>query len=258
MRFKAKVLLEAGYVQALYGLSKSYNTPADKMHEVARKLAHRVQGSGHPGGENKFLEAIMLWIEVTAPRFFWQEGDTYRLSTKQSESTMHTILRKPLTQENFVEDIDEGLLLRLNEHIAAKDFRWVKLNLPEAFLQCRVWCLSYKTLQNQWYQRRKHKLPEWHAYLDQVLAQIQHPEFIADPKLLETLDGNNLTATLALTREQWVELTSAIESKATRVANGEYGGPDPVDGFDPQRWAADLKELYRTVSKALESQKIAL
>lgn len=183
MRFKAKVLLEAGYEQALYGLSRSYNTAIEKMPDIALKLAHRVQGGGFPGGENKFLEAMILWIEVTAPRFFWQEADTYRLSTKQSDSTMHTILRKPLTQENFVEDIGEDTLNALNEHIAAKDFRWVKLNLPEAFLQCRVWCLSYKTLQNQWHQRRKHKLPEWHAYLDQVLAQIQHSELIVNKAL---------------------------------------------------------------------------
>lgn len=177
-RMTVRVLHEAGYEQALFGLSLSYNTDPEKMAPVALKLAHRVQGDGYPGGENKFLEAIFLWIDVDAPRFWWQEADTYRLSTKQSESSMHTILKRCLEQEDFVEDIEPAWLTLINEKIVAKDFRWLKRHLPESFLQRRVWVMSYKTLQNIWYQRRNHKLPEWHYSLDQLMPQVQHAELI--------------------------------------------------------------------------------
>jgi hypothetical protein len=178
-KLTVKVLHEAGYEQALFGLSLSYNSEPEKMKSTALKLAHRVQGDNWPGGENKFLEAIFLWLDVDAPRFWWQEADTYRLSTKQSESSMHTILKRCLTQEDFVEPIEPTWLNFINRMIEAKDFRWLKRHLPESFLQRRVWVMSYKTLQNIWYQRRNHKLPEWHYFLDQLLPQLQHPELVS-------------------------------------------------------------------------------
>jgi hypothetical protein len=180
---EVKVLCEAGYEQALYGLSLSYNAKSENMPARATQLAHK--GEGH----SKFLEAMMVWLDVRAPRYFWQEADTYRISTKQSESTMHTLLRRPLTKEDFQQDpddefgIDAGLLYALNQHIQTKAFRWVKRHLPESFMQRRVWCMSYKTLQNIWYQRHDHKLPEWHDFIDQVLSQIVHPEYIKRPEV---------------------------------------------------------------------------
>ena len=177
-----KLLEEAGYNHAMYGLSLSFGASIEKMPKVANRLAHK------GGGENKFLEAMIVWLEVRAPRYFWQEADTYRLSTKQSESTMHTLLKRPLTKDDFQEDegpdgeIDPVFLAKFNEHIAKKDFRWVKRHLSESFMQCRVWCFSYKTLQNLWYQRHDHKLPEWHDYLGQLMKQIKYPQFIIPTK----------------------------------------------------------------------------
>jgi len=183
-----KVLHEDGYNQALYGLSLSYNAKTENMPARADQLSHK--GAGH----NKFLEAMIIWLDVRAPRYFWQEADTYRISTKQSESTMHTILRKPLTTIDFQEDggheepdvndeaFEQMYLEKLNAKIKAKKFRWVKRHLIESFFQERVWCMSYKTLQNLWYQRHDHKLPEWHDFIDQVLSQIVHPEYIKRPE----------------------------------------------------------------------------
>lgn len=188
-RFRVQVLDEHGYEMAVRGMSYSFGLhkrpeldPGEieaRRSDRALKLAHRVQGNKYPGGENKFLESIVLWIDVLAPRYWWQEADTYRVgSSKQSESTMHTILHRALEQSDFVEDIHPHFLDLINERIAEKDFRWVKRHLPESFLQLRLWCINYKTLQNIWYQRHNHRLPEWHVFLDTVLAQIKHPELI--------------------------------------------------------------------------------
>ena len=87
---KVEVVNESGYTEALLGLSLSHNQPIENMADVALKLASK------DGGHNKFLESIYIWLDITAPRFWWQEADTYRLSTKQSESTMHTMTNRPM------------------------------------------------------------------------------------------------------------------------------------------------------------------
>lgn len=171
---QTRVIRESGFKEALQGLALSYNSFPSKR--VADRLAFK------GGGHNKFLESMMVWIEVTAPRYFWQQLDTYRVgTTKQSESTMHTILRGSLTQKDFEGgDIYPETLDNLNADILKRNFDKVKKNLPESFLQKRVVCTSYKTLQNMEYQRRSHKLKEWQEFLDDVYNQVQHPEYLVE------------------------------------------------------------------------------
>lgn len=165
---------EAGYQQALYGLSLSYHAKQDRWEELAAKLAHK------QGGHNKFLESIMVWILVRAPRYWWSQADTYRMSTKQSESTMHTILRRDLMPEDFEGGISPSMLVNLNSSIYMKDLETLKRNLPESFIQKRMWVMSYKTLQNIYNQRNKHKLVEWRFFCEEVLKQLNHPELIKE------------------------------------------------------------------------------
>lgn len=177
---------EAGYKAALLGLAHNKKKSPDKMSEVAEKLSDK------DGGHNKFLESIVLWLDVRAPRYFWQEADTFRLSTKQSESTMHT-----LTQELLVIDIDSPKAVQrfMDENFEPESctpdtLRWiyqaakandliaVKKRLPEGFLQTRTWCMSYKTLRNIILQRRTHRLPHWKEFIRQTLEQADHPELL--------------------------------------------------------------------------------
>ena len=168
-----KVLKECGYEEAALGFSLSYNSTVSRAKELFPIYASK------QGGENKFLESIFVWLQVDAPRFWWQQADTYRVgSSKQSESTMHTILRNMLSQENFEYAIDEKTLKRLNSLILEKDFDQIKNELPEGFLQKRVWVINYKTLQNMYNQRKNHKLSQWQMFFYVVLNNIEHPEFI--------------------------------------------------------------------------------
>lgn len=181
---KVSLLSEFGYDEAMLGVSLSYNSSVTRAKEIAPKLAFGVPG------ESKFLESIYLWIDTTAPRYFWQEADTYRISTKQSESTMHTLMKKPLTMENFEEGTEVDLD-KLNSLIQGyKDFpdrkkyyfEKIKRSLPEGFLQRRIWTVCYKTFQNIYFQRKSHRLKEWHYFLDTLLGSIAHPEFIIPQK----------------------------------------------------------------------------
>ena len=177
---------EAGYDAALRGLAHNKKKETAQMTVVAEKLA------GLDGGHNKFLESIIVWLDVTAPRYWWQEADTFRLSTKQSESTMHTLTQELLaidindsdSVEAFIADNFEPrscsaqTLKWIYEAAQEKDIVEIKKKLPEGFLQTRMWCMNYKTLRNIILQRRSHRLPHWKEFIAQTLAVLNHPELL--------------------------------------------------------------------------------
>lgn len=180
---EVKKLNELGYAEAVYGFSLSYRTTTERAMEILPKYAFGVPG------ESKFLESIVTWWDVVAPRYWWQEADTYRVgTTKQSESTMHTLMKKDLEQTNFELGIEPVYLEYLNSLIKAykvvpteskkKYLHILKNALPEGFLQRRIWMISYAGLKNIYNQRKNHRLPEWNQFLTIVLAQVEHPEFI--------------------------------------------------------------------------------
>lgn len=170
---KIRVLREAGYEEALLGLSLSYNQPTEKMARVADRLY------SHDDGHNKFLESIAVWLDIVAPRYWWQQFDTYRVGmTKQSQSTMHTLMKRLLVQEDFEQPIHPATLEHLNDLIAQRAFETVKLELPEGFLQRRIVCTNYKVLRHIVAQRKRHRLPEWVQFCEAIISQIELAAFI--------------------------------------------------------------------------------
>ena len=174
------LLNEVGYVEAMIGISLSHGTSVEQAKQVAKNLSQK------DGGHNKFLESIMLWFDVTAPRHWWQEADTYRISSKQSESTMHTIHRRDLVQEDFEGNIPDCVLELLNMRVqryradrTPDNLKYLKDLLPEGFLQRRIWVMSYKTLRNITRQRHDHRQPGWReVFVPYAINTIQHPEFL--------------------------------------------------------------------------------
>ena len=200
MYLEAKVINESGYEAAIQGLAMSKKATLDRACVVAKTLAFK------DGGHNKFLESIQLWVKVRAPRYWWQEGDTYRISTKQSESTMHTLVNELKRLADLPGGSDECDEVRRSEVLdwISRNFEpecqlygdllrdmltWagkgqlveLKANLPEGFLQTRMWCFNYKTFRNMYLQRVNHRLPHWPQFLSQVIAGIEHPELILEP-----------------------------------------------------------------------------
>jgi hypothetical protein len=174
------VIREVGYEEAVLGFSLSYNTRIERVQEILPKYAFGVPGEG------KFLEMMLIYLDVIAPRFWWQEADTYRVgTTKQSESTMHTLAKRDLVQEDFESHVPTSYLRYLNEYreglvAKANGFSLAEFKnlLPEGFLQRRIWLINYKLLQNIYNQRYSHRLPQWRFFLDTVMERIEHPEFV--------------------------------------------------------------------------------
>ena len=175
-----KILEESGYEQALYGISLSYSKSTLGMEKVAKSLCKM------DGGHNKFLESMVVWLKIRAPRYWWQEMDTYRVgTTKQSESTIHTILKRELTQDDFELALPRIFLNYLNMTIQdykgkdkAEFTRRIKNVLPEGFLQKRVLCTNYKALKNMITQRKTHILPEWQVFIKYLESNLEHADLI--------------------------------------------------------------------------------
>lgn len=131
----------------------------------------------------KHLRMIQVWFDLTLPRYIWSEFDTYKFNTKVSCSTMHTIHKRNLTKDDFEDrDISDITLDELNELIDIcnghsrinhdalnKTKRDIKKKLPEGFLQKRTVNTNYAELLNIYFQRKNHKLPEWHTLCDRIL-----------------------------------------------------------------------------------------
>ena len=170
---------EHGFDRAMFGLARSYNQDIKNMPEVALKLGPKDLG------HNKFLESIVVWMEIEAPRFWWSEFDTYRGDlddmkgiTKQSDSTMHTLKRQNLTQENFEYKIPNEYLFHLNKLISINTpIEFIKNDLPDGFIQGRTVCTSYKVLRNIILQRHNHKLSQWKYFCDQM-KQLEHYDYL--------------------------------------------------------------------------------
>jgi len=192
---KVEIIGEAGFEEALYGIGLSYGLTSDlpfiefidddhllsRVWDVSDRLCDKEDG------HNKFLESMQLWISINAPRFLYSEIDTYRISTKQSESTMHTLTKRDLTQNDFEYNIPSFYLDHLNKRVKKVrenkiEIDILKNDLPEGFLQTRIWNMSYKTLRNIIKQRRKHKLPQWRMFCDYMLKNIEHKEYFEDIK----------------------------------------------------------------------------
>lgn len=165
-----------GVEEAAFGLGLSYGLTSnmaieDFMHsaQFAKCMNVMTKLSHQQGGHNKFLESIVMWLDITAPRFWWQEFDTYRVGvTKQSESTIHTIKSRPLEQADFEYQLPDEVLDVFNLNLPSMELPAIKNQLPEGFLQRRIVCINLKTLQNMWYQRKNHKLPQWHTFFDDL------------------------------------------------------------------------------------------
>lgn len=139
----------------------------------------RKAGTDH----RKFMRMITVYVDITAPLYWWKEFDTYKVGTvANSCSTMHKIHAKEFTLEDFscehigdVSNCDpmyyaalEGVIMALNAarhcFLDTKDkkYWWQMIQLlPSSYNQRRTVMLNYEVLSNIYKSRRNHKLDEW-------------------------------------------------------------------------------------------------
>ena len=165
-------------------------------HELMMRL--RNAGTDH----RKFMRMITVYLNITAPLYWWKEFDTYKVgSVANSCSTMHKIHAKEFTLEDFSYehllgqkdvhvpndsccnwnwegcgviapiDILEETINMLNKaremFLETKDktYWWQMIQLlPSSYNQKRTVMLNYEVLANIYKSRKDHKLDEWRDF----------------------------------------------------------------------------------------------
>ena len=151
----------------------------------------------------KFMRMIIVYVDITAPLYWWKEYDTYKVGTvANSCSTMHKIAAKEFTLDDFshehlgvlipaelndgeevfqnlwieslkrtIEDLNiaRGFYIREQNSDLKKKY-WLQMIqlLPSSYNQKRTIMMSYEVLANIYKSRRNHKLAEWHTLCDWV------------------------------------------------------------------------------------------
>ena len=147
-------------------------------HDLMMRL--RNAGTDH----RKFMRMITVYVDITAPLYWWKEFDTYKVGTvANSCSTMHKIAEKEFTLEDFshehlivaslnslkrtIEDLNACREGYFDERIKnnpewRKEVWWQMIQLlPSSYNQRRTLMLNYEVLANIYKSRKNHKLDEW-------------------------------------------------------------------------------------------------
>lgn len=163
----------------LEGMRLSYGMKAENI-VADYTLLHRLVSLGP--SHCKGLRMIHVLLEIKAPLFWWSEFDTYKVGTTAlSESTMHTLTKRPLTQEDFEYPIPDTLLDTLNDIIKEKGLVTVKNLLPHGFLQKRIVSVNYQVLRTMYWQRKDHRLPQWRQFCDFLVYSLPYASLIIEP-----------------------------------------------------------------------------
>lgn len=146
----------------------------------------------------KFMRMITVYVDITAPLYWWKEFDTYKVGTvSNSCSTMHKIHSKEFTLDDFShehlgvfgnEKLLQYIIEQLNiyrkcfvefddlksqgffeNHITKKDCWWQMIQLlPSSYNQKRTVMMNYEVLANIYKSRKNHKLDEWKEHDDET------------------------------------------------------------------------------------------
>lgn len=161
-------------------------------------LMTRLRNSGTD--HRKFMRMITVYLDITAPLYWWKEFDTYKVGTvANSCSTMHKIADKEFTLEDFshdhlIDSIDENwdiaagdecrstpldilytvinaLNLYREKYLETKDkkYWWQMIQLlPSSYNQRRTVMLNYEVLANMYKSRKNHKLDCWVVFCNWI------------------------------------------------------------------------------------------
>ena len=153
--------------------------------------------------DRKYLRMIAVYVDITAPLYWWKEFDTYKVGTvANSCSTMHKIHAKEFTLDDFSHEhlnwqskkVLEDVVCALNNareffnrSDGVKDDWWQMIQLlPSSYNQRRTVMMNYEVLCNQHHARKNHRLDEWREYCKWV-ETLPHAELICGEKSSETI-----------------------------------------------------------------------
>lgn len=157
----------------------------------------------------KFMRMLVVYVDITAPLYWWKEFDTYKVGTVvNSCSTMHKIADKEFGLEDFSLEHLETIARFYNEdteheypyhpyvimkrviyclnacretYLRTKNktdwWQMIQL-LPSSYNQKRTVMLNYEVLANIYKSRKDHKLDEWSVGFISWIESLPYSELI--------------------------------------------------------------------------------
>lgn len=150
----------------------------------------------------KYRRMIIVYLDITAPLYWWKEFDTYKVGTvANSCSTMHKIHEKEFDHTDFsyehllgYNDVNWGDIIPMNvfesvirvlnfyreKYIETQDkqYWWQMIQLlPNSYNQKRTVMLNYEVLAGIYPMRKDHKLDEWREFC-QWIEKLPYSEVI--------------------------------------------------------------------------------
>lgn len=150
-------------------------------------LMKRLRNAGTD--HRKFMRMVTVYVDLTAPLYWWKEFDTYKVGTvANSCSTMHKIHAKEFTLDDFSTEqlMVSGTEIMMRTIKVLNDCRNAYVNydswdndgypkplkqtlwyqmiqlLPSSYNQKRTVMMNHEVLANIYKSRKNHKLDEWH------------------------------------------------------------------------------------------------
>lgn len=165
----------------------------------------------------KYRRMITVYVDITAPLYWWKEFDTYKVGTvANSCSTMHKIAAKEFTMDDFSHEhlfisrnvpnqfrtTSKDWLLKtiqiLNDwrklYLKTKDKRywWQMIQLlPSSYNQKRTVMLNYEVLAGIYPMRKNHKLDEWVEFCKWI-ETLPYSEIIIGERVKLYADGKEI------------------------------------------------------------------
>lgn len=178
----------------------------------------------------KFMRMITVYVDVTAPLYWWKEFDTYKVGTvANSCSTMHKIADKEFELDDFscehllqssptqlelysalacaptcdgkpqwtpmmhLLSTIAGLNHYREKYLETKDkkYWWQIIQLlPSSYNQRRTVMLNYEVLANIYKSRKNHKLDEWCIFCDWI-KKLPYSEIITGKSEMNDQEEEN-------------------------------------------------------------------
>ena len=168
-----------------------YTSIGENDHELMMKLA--AGGPVHA----KYRRMITVYVDITAPLYWWKEFDTYKVGTvANSCSTMHKIHAKEFGIEDFSWEHLEGRAMATLERVIEdlnyyrelfletkdKKYWWQMIQLlPTSYEQKRTVMMNYEVLTGIYPMRKNHKLNEWRELCDWI-EKLPYSEIIVSSR----------------------------------------------------------------------------
>ena len=213
---KIEILNIIGFEEAIHGMRNPMNSwnKSDSASEITgfcigKNDLNLMKSLFKAGSEHrKYDRMIQVYMDITAPLYWWKEFDTYKIGTvTNSCSTMHKIHANEFNLADFShEHLSIGSMIilqytidRLNEsrnsylnfdeymkkgyldsRLTKKDIWWDMIQLlPSSYNQKRTVMMNYEVCARIIEQRQNHKLDEWLQFVD-VLKKLPYMKDIAD------------------------------------------------------------------------------